>query len=50
MLGHDHVGSAEAVRGEMLGDHESWGHPIHHTAGDHFLMFAQAHAVVYVQL
>ena len=41
MLGHNHMGSAEAVRGETLDD------PLvgtHGTSGDHFLMFAQAHA------
>ena len=35
------MGGGEAVRGEMLDD------PLvgtHHTAGDHFLMFSQAHA------
>ena len=37
----DHMGSVEAVRGETLDD------PLvgtHRTAGDHFLMFALAHA------
>ena len=38
MLDHDHAGGAEAVRGEtfLVGTH--------HAVGNHFLMFAQAHA------